>query len=223
MRAELAIAQFMVGNSAEADAALQEAIALGESMPFPRGPWGANYARWFGSWMWMEEERFDLAGETLAELHASSARHGFDNWELVATTQDAALDGLRAMQTRPSESTELAEYAQALGTFIEIWLTLDLKVLLPFSITTQGALLAAAGDVEGAKERYDESLALAANTGMRFYDAETLRRVAHLASDHDQKVAQLQAALELARSQGARPFEQRIAGDLRAIGTLAPQ
>ena len=223
MRAELAIAQFMVGNSAQADAALQEAIALGESMTFPRGPWGANYARWFGSWMWMEEERFDLVGETLAELHASSARHGFDNWELVATTQDAALDGLRAMQTRPSASTELAEHADALGTFIEIWLTLDLKVLLPFSITTQGALLAAAGDVEGARQRYDESLALAADTGMRFYDAETMRRVAQLAPDREQRVAQLHAALELAQSQGARPFEHRIARDLHEARALAPQ
>ena len=57
-------------------------------MDFPRGPWSANYARWLGSWMWMEEGRLDLAGEALADLHSSSARHGFDNWELVAATQD---------------------------------------------------------------------------------------------------------------------------------------
>jgi hypothetical protein len=217
------MAQFMAGNAAEADRALDEAIAAGESMPFPRGPWGANYARWLASWIWMEQERFDLAGETLENLHSSSARHGFDNWELVATTQDAALGGLRAMHSGSSGSTELGDHADALATFIEIWLTLGLKVLLPFSITTQGALLAAAGDAEGARERYHESRALAAKTGMRFYDAETMRRDAHLASDRDQKVAQLQAALDLARSQGAQPFAQRIERDLRDARVPAPQ
>ena len=180
MRAHLAIAQFMAGDVAEADRPLDEAIAAGESMDFPRGPWSANYARWLGSWMWMEEGRFDLAGEALADLHSSSARHGFDNWEVVAATQDAALDGLRAMRSEPSDTAALADHAEVLGAFIELWLMLGLKVLLPFSITTHGALLAAAGDGEGARARYDESLALAAETGMRFYDAETMRRIAHL-------------------------------------------
>ena len=66
----LAIARFMAGNVAEADRPLEEAIAAGDSMDFPRGPWSANYARWLGSWMWMEEGRFDLAGEALTEFNA---------------------------------------------------------------------------------------------------------------------------------------------------------
>jgi class 3 adenylate cyclase len=218
MRAHLAIALFMRGDSAEADKPLHGAIAAGDAMDFPRGPWSANYARWLGSWMWMEEERFDLAGEALAGLHGSSARHGFDNWELVAATQDAALDGLRALKSMPSDATALADHAEVLGAFIELWQALGLRVLLPFSITTQGALLAAAGDGEGARMRYDESLALAGETGMRFYDAETMRRIAHLAPDRDQAVSELGAALELARAQGARPFESRIARDLQELG-----
>ena len=185
MKAHLAIAQFMAGEVAEADRPIDEAIAAGDSMDFPRGPWSANYARWLGSWMWMEEGRFDLAGEALADLHSSSARHGFDNWEVVAATQDAALDGLRAIRAEPSDTAALADHAEVLGAFIEIWQMLGLKVLLPFSITTHGALLAAAGDGEGARVCYDESLALAAETGMRFYDAETMRRIAHLAPESD--------------------------------------
>jgi hypothetical protein len=217
MKAHLAIAQFMAGDVTEADRPLNEAIAAGESMDFPRGPWSANYARWLGSWMWMEEGRFDLAGETLTDLHSSSARHGFDNWEVVAATQDAALDGLRAMRSELSETAALADCAQVLGAFIDLWQMLGLKVLLPFSITTHGALLAAAGDSEGARVCYDESLALAGETGMRFYDAETMRRIAHLAPDRDQAVLGLRAALELARSQRARPFELRIALDLHEL------
>jgi tetratricopeptide (TPR) repeat protein len=217
MKTHLAMAQFMAGNTGAVDEPLGEAIAAGESMEFPRGPWSANYTRWLGSWIWMEEGRFDRAGEALAALHTSSARHGFDSWELVATTQDAALDGLRAMRSTPPATAELAYQAEVLGTFVELWQALDLRVLLPFSITTQGALLAAAGDPDGAQARYDESLALAAETGMRFYDAETMRRVAHLAPDRDQVIVRLHAALDLARSQGARPFEQRIAHDLHEL------
>jgi class 3 adenylate cyclase len=217
MKAHLAIAQFMAGDVAEADRPLDEAIAAGDSMDFPRGPWSANYARWLGSWMWMEEGRFDLAGEALTDLHSSSARHGFDNWEVVAATQDAALDGLRAMRSEPPETAALADHAEVLGAFIELWQMLGLKVLLPFSITTHGALLAAAGDGEGARVCYDDSLALAAETGMRFYDAETMRRIAHLAPDRDQAALGLRAALELAHSQRAQPFGLRIALDLHEL------
>ena len=52
---------------------------------------------------------------------------------------------------------------------------------------------------------------------MRFYDAETLRRLAHLAPDREAVVAALRSALDLARSQAARPFELRIALDLHAL------
>ena len=217
MKTHLAMARFMSGDMATADGPLDEAITAGESMEFPRGPWSANYTRWLGSWIWMEEGRFDRAGAALADLQASSARHGFDSWELVAATQDATLDGLRAMRSEPSATGELADHAEVLGAFIELWLGLGLKVLLPFSITTRGALHAAAGDLDEARARYDESLALAEETGMRFYDAETMRRVAHLAGDRDQTLSGLRDALSLARSQGARPFELRIALDLREL------
>jgi hypothetical protein len=53
---------------------------------------------------------------------------------------------------------------------------------------------------------------------MRFYMAETLRRSAHLDRDPDQAAGQLWKALALARAQGARPFELRIAADLVDIG-----
>jgi hypothetical protein len=119
------------------------------------------------------------------------------------------------MSSEPSDPAALADHAEVLGAFIELWEALGLKVLLPFSITTHGALLAAAGDREGARVRYDASLALAAETGMRFYDAETMRRVAHLAPDRDQADLELRAALALAASQRARPFELRITHDLR--------
>jgi hypothetical protein len=55
---------------------------------------------------------------------------------------------------------------------------------------------------------------------MHFYDAETTRRIAQLESEPDAQIAGLRKALDIARSQGARPFELRISRELHV--TTAP-
>jgi hypothetical protein len=171
--------------------------------------------------MWIEAGRSDLAEAAVARLGESSVRHGFDAWELIADTQSAVLEAIGALRSGVAEAAELAAHADAVNGHIEVWQMLELRIFLPFYLTTAGALLAAAGDSDGAWRRYEESLQLAAQTGMRFYDAETLRRRAHLALDRDAVVADLHAALDLARSQAARPFELRIALDLHDL--LGPE
>ena len=81
-------------------------------------------------------------------------------------------------------------------------------------MTTGGALFAAAGDRDQARQLFDDALALAEQTGMHFYDAETNRRIAQLESEPDAQIASLRKALDIARSQGARPFELRISREL---------
>jgi len=217
MHVHLALARFMTGDVAGADESLARARAVAASLDFPQGPWSAGYANWLGSWMWIEAGRFGQADEALHDLRSSSARHGFDNWELLAATQTAVLEGITALRSKTSDAAALSEHADAVSAFIELWQALGLRVFLPFYLTTIGVLLAASGDVDGARQRYEESLGLAAETGMRFYDAETSRRLAHLAPDRDAVVAELRAALELARTQAARPFELRVALDLHDL------
>jgi hypothetical protein len=84
-----------------------------------------------------------------------------------------------------------------------------------------GAALAAAGDREGARSRYEEALGLGDRTGMLFYAAEATRRLALLADDASQMDARLRSALEIARTQGARPFELRVALDLHDLNGSA--
>jgi hypothetical protein len=213
----LALARFMAADVAGAGESLAQARAVAASLDFPQGPWSAAYVSWLGSWVWIEAGRLDLADEALADLRASSARHGFDNWELIGATQTAVLEAIGPLRSETSDAAALSEHADVVTAHIEFWQMLGLRVFLPFYLTTTGALLAASGDVEGARERYEESLQLAAQTGMRFYDAETARRVAHLAPDREAEVAELRAALDLARSQAARPFELRIALDLHEL------
>ena len=56
-------------------------------------------------------------------------------------------------------------------------------------------------------------MALARDTGMCFYDAELLRLRAQTHTDPDARHADLGAAIELARRQGATLFELRAALD----------
>jgi hypothetical protein len=74
-------------------------------------------------------------------------------------------------------------------------------------------LLIAAGQTEAARERLDIGLALAQDTGMSFYDAELLRLRARTHADPAARQAEVNQALELARSQDATLFELRCALD----------
>jgi class 3 adenylate cyclase/tetratricopeptide (TPR) repeat protein len=214
MHVYLAVSRFMTADLTGADTSLAESRGVSELQRFPQGPWGIDYVRWLGSWIWMESGRLDDARGAIEELCSSGASHGFTVWQLIGATQTATLEAVVTLGTGGPDSTALAAQANGLSGFIEFWKALGLQIFLPFYITTCGALLAASGDPDGARRRYEESLELAAQTGMRFYDAETVRRVAHLASEPAAKAAALRDALELARSQGARPFELRIALDL---------
>jgi class 3 adenylate cyclase/tetratricopeptide (TPR) repeat protein len=217
MHVHLALARFMTADVLGAGRSLALAGEVAEARDFPQGPWSAAYANWLGSWMWIEAGRLEEAGAALADLQASSDRHGFDNWALIGATQAAVLEAATALRSGTADAPELSEHADAIGAYIEYWQMVELRVFLPFYLTTTGALLAAAGDPDAARERYQESLRLAEETGMRFYDAETTRRLAHLASERGEVVATLRSALDLARSQAARPFELRIALDLHAL------
>ena len=219
MHVYLAVSRFMASDLAGADASLAESRGVSEPQDFPQGPWSIDYVLWLGSWIWTESGRLDDARAAIEELCTSSASHGsqFAAWQLIGATQAATLEAVVTLRSGESDSAALAAQANGLSGFIELWKAVGLRVFLPFYLTTCGALLAASGDPDGARRRYEESLELAAQTGMRFYDAETARRVAHLAREPEAKAAALRDALELARSQGARPFELRIALDLHEL------
>lgn len=217
MHLYLAVSRFMASDLTGADASLAESRAVSEPQDFPQGPWSIDYVLWLASWMWIESGRLDDAHAAVEELCTSSASHGFAAWQLIGAAQAATLRAIVTLRSGDSGSAALAAHANGLSSFIELWKALGVHIFLPFYITTCGALLAASGDPDGARQRYEESLEFAAQTGMRFYDAETARRLAHLAWEPEAKAAALGDALELARSQGARPFELRIALDLHEL------
>jgi hypothetical protein len=214
MAIHLGIALFMDGDTSGAQAECAIALARAEELDFPSGPWSWSYSTWLATWMLIEQRRFDEASVALERMATLCEHHGYDSFAMIGMTQTAALTALRdldSMNTMRSSATQAA----LLGSFVGAWQMVELRCLLPFYITTVGALLDDAGDPTMARERYEESLAVAATTGMRFYDAETRRRLA--LQDPDHAVTGLREALALARHQGARPFELRIALDLHDL------
>jgi class 3 adenylate cyclase/tetratricopeptide (TPR) repeat protein len=217
MYVHLALARFTTGDLSAAGDSLARGRAVAASRDFPQAQWSEAYANWLGFWIWIEAGRLDLAREATADLGASSARHGFDIWEMIAATHGAVLDGLTVLRSGAGAPASLSEHAEAIAAYIEFLQSFGLRVFVTFYLTTIGVLLAASGDVEAARERFQASLRLAAESRMRFYDAETIRHLAHLAPNRDAMVGELRTALALARAQGARPFELRIALDLHEL------
>jgi hypothetical protein len=215
MHVHLAIARFMAGDTVGADENQRRALEMSEGLPFPQGPWTAAYARWYLAWMFMERGDHERSFALLGEASAIGEQHGYDIWSLVAMTQHAATTASRDMSS--PRGVSVAPGQAVLDSLVSAWQTVDLRNCLTIYLTMLGRMAAAGGDTEGARNRYDESLELARGTGMRFYDAETLRCRAHLAEQTDEVVRQLEEALALARQQGARPFALRIALDLHDI------
>jgi hypothetical protein len=74
-------------------------------------------------------------------------------------------------------------------------------------------MLIATGQLAEARQRLDAGLQLAEETGMKYYDAELLRLRAHTHHDAQARRADLDAATELGRRQGATVFQLRAAID----------
>ena len=215
--ANLALARFMRGDVRGADEQFDAGQHRCATIEFPRGPFTAAEVQSYAAWTFVERGDLDRAATAVAAVTEIAEGHGFDFWSLVAATEQATITGLRALGAAAGDPAALLAHAQALEGLCGMWKLLDVALFLPAFMATAGRLRAAAGDSDGAAARYDETLQFARSTGIRFYEAEVLRLRAQLLPS-DEVSAALRAALDLARSQGAVPFELRIAGDLVANG-----
>ena len=200
--------------STGAEAELAQAARRAEQLGFPQGPFSLAYARFMESWMRIEAGQLDRAAVLAADLTEQAERHGFDMWRLVGATLQAAVERpgrTRRRRPRPGRAVgphrdhDHAARHLAHGSRLNIYITFYDGVL--------GRLLIAAGQPEQARARLDTALQLAEDTGMHFYDAELLRLRARTHTDPDARRADLAAALDLARRQGATLFELRAALD----------
>jgi class 3 adenylate cyclase/tetratricopeptide (TPR) repeat protein len=217
--ANLALARFMRGDVHGADEQFDAGQDRCDTIDFPRGPFTAAEVQSYAAWTLIERGHLDRAATAVGAVTEIAEGHGFDFWSLVAATEQATITGLRALDAEATDAATLSAHAQALDGLCGMWKVLDVALFLPAFMATVGRLRAAAGDVDGAAARYDETLQFGRSTGIRFYEAEVLRLRAQLLPANQVSGA-LRAALDLARSQGAAPFELRIARDLVANGDV---
>ena len=209
----VALVRFVMGDPDGADRAFVAAHDRAQSMDFPQGPYSSAYALSVEAWMRIERDQFDEAETAIGLLTDIATQHGFDGWMMVATTQQTLLAGIRAL-TGGADVKEVALHASVLFEMTEIWKRFDTRFFLPYYLMVAGVLYAGAGDKGKAQTCLEDSLRLAADTGMQFWQSETLRHLAHLELHPAGRDEKLRAALVTARSQHAALFELRAALDL---------
>ena len=210
----LGLNRFLMGDTVGFDIQARSSRAAANALPFPTGAFTLAGLLTFEVWMYGELERFDDVPALLDEIDEISARHGFDQWAIVSATAREVFAAGEAVR-RGADAADIVRAAHTLGGYLAMWKTMDQWVFLTYYTTYQGALFAAAGELELARATFEESLAIGERTRMRFYDSETLRQLAAVQEDPTERGATLRAALDLARTQGVAFIELRIAEDLR--------
>ena len=165
------------------------------------------------SWIRIETGQLDRAVVLVADLLGQAERHGFDLLRLYGATQQTVAGGLVALGADDQDPAALAAYIATLTPLLDTMREIGTNAYVTFFDAVLGRLLTAAGQPELARARLDTGLQLAQDTGMRFYDAELLRLRSHTHIDPDRRQADIAAARDLARRQGATLFELRAALD----------
>jgi hypothetical protein len=213
----LAVVALPRGDLASAEGGLALAARLAEGLGFPATPYMHAYMRSMTTWLRIEAGQLDRASVLAAGLIDQAERYGFDMWPLVGVTWQAVVDALAALDDRV-DPTALGAHVATITTRLDALRTLGVYIYTTIYDAVLGRLLIAAGQPDMARERLDTGLQLAQDTGMHFYDAELLRLRAHTHMAPTAIRADLEAALELARRQGARLFELRSALDDFELG-----
>jgi class 3 adenylate cyclase/tetratricopeptide (TPR) repeat protein len=209
----MALTRLVRGDIAGAEAEVAHAARRAEQLGFPHGPWNLAYTRFAEIWLRVEVGQLDRAAVLAADLTDQAERHGFDIWRLSGATQQASVSALAALATNDVDPATIAGHITTLTTLLDTLRPVGLLMYVTCFDALLGRLLIAVGQPEHARHRLDTALRLAEDTGMHFYDAELLRLRARTHTDPDARRADLAAARDLARRQGAPLFELRAALD----------
>jgi class 3 adenylate cyclase len=209
----LALARLMHGDLTGAETEFAHAARRAEQLGFPQGPYIIAYARMLEIEMRIEAGQLKRGAVLASHLADLGERHGFDEFRLYGAIWQAIIGGLVPVDADDVNPTGLAAHIATVTTLLDALRTLELNIYITFFDADLGRLLIVAGQPETARKRLDTALALAHDTGMSFYDAELLRLRAQTHDDPAARQADINAALELARSQGATLFELRAALD----------
>jgi hypothetical protein len=209
----LAEARWVLGDLADADTALAKSRRRAAGLGFPQGPISLCYQDYMEIRMCLEAGRFDRAAQLANDLTTRAGHHGFPQWAAVGATMKFTVAAAAALASGCADPDVLCEGIATLTAWVTACRLLDVNVFLPSFDGLIARMLIAAGELGEARGRVDTGLQLAAETGMHYYDAELLRLRGQTHHDTDARQADVDAAIETARRQGATIFMLRAAMD----------
>jgi hypothetical protein len=209
----LAMDHLFNGDIAGAEVEFGHAIRRAGRLDFPQGPYNHVYAIDIEIWMRIEAGQFDMARALVADMVERAERYGFDFWQLFGATEEALVDATELLTAEDPPADALAAQIAAVTGYVDLWRSLGLYAYQTHYDCLLAQLLIAAGRPDEARARIETALGIARDTEMHLYDAELLRARAQTHADPAAGQADLAAAVELARSQGAPLFELRAAID----------
>ncbi|HEY5149438.1 MAG TPA: adenylate/guanylate cyclase domain-containing protein [Mycobacterium sp.] len=207
----LALVALVRGDLPGAKAELAQVARRAEGLGFPQAPYVRAMACYVEIWLRIEAGQLDRAAALAADLIDQGERHGFDAFRLLGSTQQAAVSALATLGTEEPDPAALPAHIATMTTLADTLRTVGLNIYAAFHDGVVARLLTAAGQPERGRVRLDTALRLARDTGVRYYDAELLRLRADTFDHPEARRADIGAALELARRQGATLYELRSA------------
>ena len=187
----LALARYIQGDLAGAEAELKRTERRCESINFPQGVFSFAYACQMEVLIRIEAGQLDRAMEVATALGNYGAQHGFDSWAMVGAAQQETVAALAALDGNPMDTVRLQTHIATLTSYLDMWRALAVRSLITFYDAVLARLLSAAGLLDQARDRLQVALQLADESGMHFYDAELLRIRAHTTDDPGSQRAEL--------------------------------
>lgn len=209
----LALARYIQGDLSGAEDELTNSARRCDVVGPPQGPFSRAYTRQTEVLIRIEAGDLDRAADVVAESISEARHNNLDWWVTHGLAQQEVVEAMRTLKARRADRAALGGHIAAVTALADGYRAAGMRALITFYDGVLARLLLAAGQPGAARERVDAGLSLAAETGMRFYDAELLRIRAHTLDDDQQRGDGLLAAVELARQQSAYIFELRSAAD----------
>jgi class 3 adenylate cyclase/tetratricopeptide (TPR) repeat protein len=201
-RAWLSIAQCLLGRPDDAERTFEEALELTRWHPYTHG-----FVLCFAGLPHLRRDA-DAVRRHAGNLAALAGRYGF---MMLGAIANVFLGWADAVDGGSNAAVEQMEEGIAVPRFVA------LESFMPWYMAMLAEARAATGQPEEARAAVDEGLAFVRRAGGSFYEPELHRLAAELAdaagADPTEVEGHLDAARRLARVQGARWWELRIATD----------
>jgi class 3 adenylate cyclase/tetratricopeptide (TPR) repeat protein len=201
------------GDLNDAEAQLTRAAGRADELSFPQGPFSRAFAHFFEIWLRIECRQFERAAALASGLVDHAHQYGFEVWGLWGAAQQATVAALACIAGNEGDPNALSAHVEQLTAMVGAVRGAGLTIYIGLFDGALGRLLIAAGRLDEARAQLNAGLATAHQSGMAFYDAELLRLRAHTHVEAVARQADIDAALELARRQGATLVELRAAFD----------